>query len=156
MKPEAELSTPQPMNVNIETVADLVRLAERTDHSELHVTGSHGRVSIKRNRTRRVVPVHSLTPAATKAGDPPAHEEPVVVTLTSPMVGFFRARANPVEVGDLLSTDEVVGFIESLTLMNEVSANARGRVTRVVVEAGAPVQFGQTLYEIEPFAGNDQ
>jgi acetyl-CoA carboxylase biotin carboxyl carrier protein len=44
----------------------------------------------------------------------------------------------------------VVCIIEAMKLMNEIEAEVKGRVARIVVENGQPVEFGQTLFLLEP------
>ena len=71
------------------------------------------------------------------------------------MVGtFYRAPAPDappfVEVGQTLETGQVVCIIEAMKLMNEIKAEVSGRVVDILVENGAPVEFGQPLFAVEP------
>jgi acetyl-CoA carboxylase biotin carboxyl carrier protein len=43
-----------------------------------------------------------------------------------------------------------VCIIEAMKLMNEIETEVKGRVARIVVENGQPVEFGQTLFLLEP------
>ena len=77
------------------------------------------------------------------------------VAITSPMVGtFYRAPApdaDPyVEVGDMVEVGQTVCIVEAMKLMNEIEAEARGRVVQILVENSHPVEFGQKLFLIEP------
>ena len=77
------------------------------------------------------------------------------VIIKSPMVGtFYRAPAPDappfVEVGQTLETGQVVCIIEAMKLMNEIKAEVSGRVVDTLVENGAPVEFGQPLFAVEP------
>ncbi len=98
-------------------------------------------------------------PAPQSVAAPPAAEIPVAATneteIASPMVGTFYRSPSPeagvyVNVGDEVSEDSVVCIIEAMKVMNEIKAEARGVVTKVLVEDGAPVQYGQPLYLINP------
>jgi acetyl-CoA carboxylase biotin carboxyl carrier protein len=44
----------------------------------------------------------------------------------------------------------VVCIIEAMKLMNEIKAEVGGKITKISVENGEPIEFGQTLFVIEP------
>ncbi len=100
------------------------------------------------------------TPAGNAAGTPAGNgSEPEAgagsYSVVSPMVGtFYRAPepgASPfVAVGDLVEPDRVVGVVEAMKLMNEVTAGRAGRVLDVLVDDGQPVEFGQALIALAP------
>lgn len=109
-----------------------------------------------------VVSVASSTPsvggevADAEAATAP-EKEPVpanVKTITSPMVGtFYRAPAPDappfVEVGDRVKEDTTLCIIEAMKLMNEIKAEVRGKVAKILVENGVPVEYNQPLFLIE-------
>ncbi len=71
------------------------------------------------------------------------------------MVGtFYRAPAPGAEPyvkeGDLVQKGTVVCIIEAMKLMNEIEAEVKGRITRILVENAQAVEFGQTLFLLEP------
>jgi len=85
----------------------------------------------------------------------PAAEETHRIVIKSPMVGtFYRAPAPDappfVEIGQDLEPGQVVCIIEAMKLMNEIKAEVAGRVAEILVENGAPVEFGQPLFVVEP------
>lgn len=93
----------------------------------------------------------SAAPAAAAA---PAKNEPVGPTINSPMVGTFYRSAAPGEkafanVGDIVDENSNVCIIEAMKVMNEIKAEARGTIARVLVEDGKPVQYGQPLFELK-------
>ena len=70
------------------------------------------------------------------------------------MVGtFYRApgpdEENFVKVGDTIDESTTVCIIEAMKVMNEIKAERRGVVARVLVEDGKPVQYGQPLFELK-------
>jgi acetyl-CoA carboxylase biotin carboxyl carrier protein len=98
---------------------------------------------------------------ATISSPPPATSEPVgesiegLVIMKSPIVGTFYASPAPsappfVKVGDTVEVGQVLCIIEAMKLMNELEAEVAGRVARSYVETGQPVEYGQSLFAIEP------
>jgi len=85
--------------------------------------------------------------------EPPAVAENQKL-VTSPMVGtFFRAASpdsNPfVEEGDSVRKGQTLCIIEAMKMMNEIEANAGGRVVRILCENGQPIEYGQPLMILE-------
>ena len=77
------------------------------------------------------------------------------VPIKSPMVGtFYRAPAPDakpyVELNQQIAVGQVVCIIEAMKLMNEIESEVAGRVAKILVDNGKPVEFGQTLFLIEP------
>jgi len=93
-------------------------------------------------------PVASAAPAApAPAEDDKAHY------VTSPFVGTFYRRPNPdsqnyVSVHDKVDKGQVLCIVEAMKLMNEIEADAAGTITAILVEDGAPVEYGQRLFKI--------
>ncbi|MFQ5956566.1 MAG: acetyl-CoA carboxylase biotin carboxyl carrier protein, partial [Candidatus Brocadiales bacterium] len=75
--------------------------------------------------------------------------------ISSPMVGTFYRAATPgaephVEVGDTVDPETVVCVIEAMKIINEIKAEVTGKVAEILVEDGAPVEFGQPLFRVQP------
>jgi acetyl-CoA carboxylase biotin carboxyl carrier protein len=92
----------------------------------------------------------AAAPAPAGDGDPSAHPGAV----TSPMVGTVYLQAEPgspafVKVGDSVSEGDTVLIIEAMKTMNQIPAPHAGTVKRILVEDGAPVEFGAPLMIIE-------
>lgn len=76
-------------------------------------------------------------------------------TVLSPMVGTFYRSPSPespyfVNEGDIVNDETVLCIIEAMKLMNEIKAETRGKILRVLVENGMPVEFNQPLFVLEP------
>ena len=70
------------------------------------------------------------------------------------MVGVFYRAPSPtskpfVEVGQQIKAGDVLCIIEAMKLMNEIEAEKSGTVTQVLIEDGAPVEYGEALFVIE-------
>jgi acetyl-CoA carboxylase biotin carboxyl carrier protein len=77
------------------------------------------------------------------------------VDIKSPMIGTFYRSPSPeagsyVEVGTEVNPDTVVCIIEAMKVMNEIKAESRCRILKIVAENGRPVTAGQALFHIEP------
>ena len=150
--------------MDIDEIRKLIQLVKRTGIGELEVSegGRTVRISAGHPAPAPVAPV--VMPAASPAPAPaaapppaaaPAPAEARLVKVVSPMVGtFYRAPApdaDPyVEVGDRVDVGQTVCIIEAMKLMNEIESEVRGRVAKIAVENGQPVEYGQVLFLIDP------
>ncbi|MCB1276866.1 acetyl-CoA carboxylase biotin carboxyl carrier protein [Prosthecobacter sp.] len=100
-------------------------------------------------------PAAAPVAAAPVAAAPAASSgEPIGPTINSPMVGTFYRSSAPgekafVNIGDSVDENTNVCIIEAMKVMNEIKAEARGTIARVLVEDGKPVQYGQPLFELK-------
>src|SRR5690606_28197637 len=101
--------------------------------------------------------VAAQAPAPVAAPPTPAPEAPTEKPghiVTSPFVGTFYSAPAPdqppfVELNGNVRKGQVLCIVEAMKLMNEIEADAAGRVTEVLVDNGQPVEFGQPLFRIE-------
>jgi acetyl-CoA carboxylase biotin carboxyl carrier protein len=101
-----------------------------------------------------VTPVAAAAPApvekpAAKAGGDKSF------TVNSPFVGTFYRAASPdnppfVDVGTVVKKGQVLCIVEAMKLMNEIEAEQPGRLLEVLVQNGAPVEYGEALFRFEP------
>ena len=78
-----------------------------------------------------------------------------LLEIKSPMVGTFYGAPQPgaepyVKVGSRVSTGQVVCIIEAMKIMNEIESEVQGVVKEVCLESAQPVEFGQTLFRVDP------
>lgn len=84
-----------------------------------------------------------------------AEEKSNYVEIKSPIIGTFYRKPAPdkpmfVEVGDTIASDSVVCIIEAMKLFNEIESEVSGKIVKVLVEDGTPVEFGQPLFLVDP------
>ncbi|MBB5036179.1 acetyl-CoA carboxylase biotin carboxyl carrier protein [Prosthecobacter dejongeii] len=96
----------------------------------------------------------AAAPAALASAPAAAAAEPAGPTINSPMVGTFYRSAAPGEkpfanIGDSVDENSNVCIIEAMKVMNEIKAEVRGTIARILVEDGKPVQYGQPLFELK-------
>ncbi|MFU8852306.1 acetyl-CoA carboxylase biotin carboxyl carrier protein [Micromonospora sp. SL1-18] len=83
------------------------------------------------------------------------------LAVRAPVVGTFYRAPEPgaapfVAVGDVVRPGQVVGIVEAMKLMNEVTADQAGHVVEVLVSDGKPVEYDQPLLALEPLAGRGE
>ncbi|MGE4004227.1 MAG: acetyl-CoA carboxylase biotin carboxyl carrier protein, partial [Planctomycetaceae bacterium] len=86
--------------------------------------------------------------------DSPAAEEAAVV-IKSPTVGTFYAAPQPgdppfVKVGDRVAPETIVCIVEAMKVFNQIPAEVSGSITKVLVNTGDAVEFGQPLFQVKP------
>jgi acetyl-CoA carboxylase biotin carboxyl carrier protein len=149
------------------TIKKLIRLVEESDIDVLEVSSWGRKVRI----TRRVDGAgsgngHAVVQYASASNPPPmptAEASPVepqadenrYVAVKSPMVGTFYAAPAPdakpyVELNQRIEKGQVVCIVEAMKLMNEIESEVAGRVVKVAINNAQPVEFGQTLFMIDP------
>lgn len=97
-------------------------------------------------------PVQAAAPGAASAAAPAA-DDPGLTPIKSPLVGTFYRSPTPeaspfVDVGATVRKDTVICIIEAMKIMNEIRAEMDGKIERVMVESGEPVEYGQPLFLI--------
>ncbi len=103
-------------------------------------------------------PAPRLTPAegllAMEAA-PKAETKSAGTEVTSPMVGTFYSAPEPaakpyVSVGARVTKGQILCIIEAMKIMNEIESEVAGVVTEILASDAQPVEYGQTLFRIDP------
>ena len=162
------------MDINIEKIRELADLAQEKNLAELTVQDGEKIVTIK---LPGYSVQHMVHPQASQMVYAPPAPQPIpelpatslATTLeaekaavsddrlhkvTSPMVGTFYAAPSPdappyVSVGQTISKGQVVCIIEAMKMMNELESEVSGRIVKILIENGQPVEFGQVLMLVE-------
>lgn len=92
------------------------------------------------------------TPAAPAKG---TTDESKYITIKSPMVGTFYRSSAPdkpsfVNVGDEVAPGKVICIIEAMKLFNEVEADIKGKIVKVLVNDVSPIEYDQPLFLVDP------
>ena len=75
--------------------------------------------------------------------------------IKSPMVGTFflqdsKELTEPkIKVGDTVTEGDVIGYIEAMKVMNELTTDVSGEVTEILVEHGDNVEYDQLLVRVK-------
>lgn len=94
-------------------------------------------------------------PAAPPIAAPPVAVPAARHAVRSPIVGTFYRAPEPgaapfVAIGDRVHPGQVVGIVEAMKLMNEVTADRAGRIAEVLADDGQPVEYDQPLLAVDP------
>jgi acetyl-CoA carboxylase biotin carboxyl carrier protein len=151
-------------------IESLAKLLKENDLTELEVMRDYGEndsLNVRVSRAKEVVQIAApvgvapvaAAPVAAPAGAPGAAavaEDPAAHpgAVTSPMVGTVYLQPEPsspafVSVGDQVSEGQTILIVEAMKTMNQIPAPKSGTVKRILVEDGAPVEFGAPLMIIE-------
>lgn len=96
-----------------------------------------------------------LTPVPTEEAPKAKEEDSNHITIKSPMVGTFYSRPTPekpmfVNVGDQVEIGKVICILEAMKLFNEIESEVSGKIIKVLVEDGTPVEYDQPLFVVDP------
>jgi len=154
--------------MDLRKLKTLIDLVAESDIAELEVTEGESKVrivkssAIPQNQMVMVpqqgvqqfsAPAMHAPAAAPVASAPAAPAEPTGHVVKSPMVGTFYRSSAPgapafVDVGSTVKEGDTLCIIEAMKLLNEIDADISGTVTKILVENGQPVEFGQPLFVI--------
>ncbi len=145
-------------SVDKELIRELADLLNETGLTEIEV--EHDEIRIRVARTLQAAPMamHVAAPAAAPAIS--AIAVPAVVaadhpgTVPSPMVGTAYLAPEPgakpfVDVGDTVRVGQTLLIVEAMKTMNQIPSTRAGKITKIMVEDGQPVEYGEPLMIIE-------
>ena len=149
--------------MDIRKVKKLIELLEESDVAEIEIHEGEESVRISRASTAVVAPMAAPVasapmaapaPAAATVAAPAAEPEIQGHAVRSPMVGTFYSAPSPeagafVKEGDTVSAGQTLCIIEAMKILNQIESDKTGKVTKILVENGQPVEFDQPLFIIE-------
>jgi len=141
--------------MDIDRVKGYIRLMEESGILELEFEEKGFRIKLKRDQTSsRFEQSQDLLKKKIEPITSSKEEMKGQIELKSEMVGTFYRALKPgdppcVDIEDMVSSGDILGGIESMKVMNEVRAKASGKIVKVLVEDGHPVEYGQALFLIE-------
>ena len=154
--------------MDLRKLKTLIDLVEASDISELELTEGEEKVKISRqnNKAQSLAPVNYVQQPI----QPTVNQQPQAQTeeplgkvdtttidnkdaITSPMVGTFYRSASPdsapfIDIGSTVKKGETLCIIEAMKILNEIESDKEGTISKILIENGQPVEFGQPLFEI--------
>lgn len=161
-------------NLDTKVIGKLAEILDKNNLTEIEYEDEGCRISLTRNAAGACTPVFQAAPAlaaqpavqalAAPAAVPALDAQPAAAenedysnnpnAIKSPMVGVVYLSADPnspnyVKTGDSVKEGDIVCLIEAMKTFNPVKAHKAGTVTKILVEGGDPVEYGQPLVVIE-------
>jgi acetyl-CoA carboxylase biotin carboxyl carrier protein len=153
--------------MEIKDIKRIVEMMKQNDLTEFAMKDSDFELSMKRGNGEAsvVYAAPAMAPAAAPAtaaapvapaaaAAPEASEDDGLIEIPSPIVGTFYRKPSPdadsfVQIGSQVSEDTVVCIVEAMKVMNEIKADVKGVIRKILVDDAAPVQYGQPLFLVE-------
>ena len=152
-------------SIDTKIISKLAEILDKNQLTGLNYEDESCKISLVRECANGCVPVTAPIMqqpiAASQANVQPEETKEETVdysnspnAVKSPMVGVVYLSSNPnspayVKVGDNVSAGDTVCLIEAMKTFNPVKAHKSGRVTKILVESGDPVEYGESLVIIE-------
>lgn len=137
-------------------IRELAQALDEANLTEIEIERAGLRLRVARNVTVAALPAAAAPAATPSPGSAPAIADAAKHpgAVPSPMVGTAYWAPAPgakpfVEVGSQVKTGDTLLIIEAMKTMNQIPAPRAGTVTRILVEDGQPVEFGEPLVVIE-------
>jgi acetyl-CoA carboxylase biotin carboxyl carrier protein len=146
----------------------VLKLFDDSTLTELQIEEEGSQIRLARQKEPALVqyappPQYAYGPAPTALPSPSAAsssggEMPATSAKThevkSPIVGTMYRAPSPdadsyVQVGQHVEAGTTLCIIEAMKLMNEIESDAAGKIIKILVENGQPVEYGQTLFILE-------
>ncbi|RLE08247.1 acetyl-CoA carboxylase biotin carboxyl carrier protein [Candidatus Aerophobetes bacterium] len=142
--------------MDLEELERIIKIFETSSLSELEIEDKGTRFKLVK-RVRQRMSRESVSPPLKEKETIKRREEKREKKQTfvrSPLVGTFYRASSPedkpfVEVGDRVLKGQTLCIIEAMKVMNEITSEKEGRIKKILVENGQPVEYDQELFLIE-------
>ena len=158
--PSAADATPSP-TTDRDLIRELAQALDESNLTEIEIERTGFRLRIARNVTIAAAPLAGA-PQMVASAPTPSPSTAAAVTdyskhpgaVPSPMVGTAYLQPEPeaspfVKLGDPVTEGQTILIIEAMKTMNQIAAPRAGRVKRILVTDGQPVEFGAPLFILE-------
>jgi acetyl-CoA carboxylase biotin carboxyl carrier protein len=148
---------PGDLTVDGSLVRTLAALLSETGLSEIEYAVGDRRIRVARNAAAVSPAPGSPVTAATSSGAAAPVEASFAAhpgAVKAPMVGTVYLSPEPeappfAKLGDTVSEGQPLLIIEAMKVMNQIRAPSAGRVAQILVEDGAPVEYGEVVMVLE-------
>jgi acetyl-CoA carboxylase biotin carboxyl carrier protein len=140
--------------VDGDLVRTLAALLEETGLTEIEYAMGERRIRVVRGGPAAPAVTLSMPAPGAAAATPAAATTEAPGTVKAPMVGTAYLAPQPeappfVKLGDSVREGQTLLIIEAMKVMNQIPAPRAGKVVRILVADGAPVEYGQPLLVLE-------
>jgi acetyl-CoA carboxylase biotin carboxyl carrier protein len=158
------------VSLTYDEIAEIIKLIDSSSCDELVVETGDIKLVVRRNgasagaaaeyveRGSAPVAVSAAAPRKARAAAPKVAAADAAagqIEVAAPMVGTFYRAPNPearafVDVGDVVGVGDPLCLIEVMKLFTTINAEVAGRIVQIGAENGELVEYGRTLFVIEP------
>ena len=140
--------------IDPELIGELTKLLESNNLTEIEVQRGDQRVRVARGGTVYASSAPAAAPAASATPAAPTDQARNPGVVSSPMVGTVYWAPEPgakpfIEEGSVVAAGQTILIVEAMKTMNAIPAPRAGKVTKILVEDGQPVEFGEPLIILE-------
>lgn len=153
------------MDLNL--IKKLIKLIENSEVTDLEIEENGTRIKVAKKIRVAQFPMQTAPLPSQGSQMPPAEFKDMKSSdskeeetsagyheIKSPIVGtFYRAPAPDadyyVQVGDMVAPGSVLCIVEAMKLMNEIESDISGKIIKILVENGKPVEYNQPLFLIQ-------
>ena len=144
------------MNLTNDDVEEIVKLLDSSFYDELRLKTSKFDLRLRRSGsgwTQEVETAGAPTPIEVAKPAAASDDVPGLISVRAAMVGTFYRAPKPgappfVDIGSEVTEHTVIGIIETMKLMNAMSAGASGKVVEILAPNGEIVEAGQVLMRL--------
>ena len=144
--------------MDLEKLKEFLNFMDENNLSELEIEEEGKRIRLKKNTP---LSEFSLIPSKNQSGSAPSAETKkeksteALIEIKAPMVGTFYRAPSPgakpyTDINQEITEGDVVCIIEAMKLMNEIKSEVTGKIVKILVEDGEPVEYGQPLFQVKP------
>ncbi|HTO16093.1 MAG TPA: acetyl-CoA carboxylase biotin carboxyl carrier protein [Edaphocola sp.] len=148
-------------------IQELIKAVNKSTVSELTIKDGEFEITIKQATSEGIaMPMTQFVPGASHppVGPAPVDAPPAAPSndglaenqklIKAPMIGTFYRSSSPdkapfINIGDDVKAGDVVCILEAMKLFNEIESEISGKIVKVLVDDGTPVEYDQPLFIIE-------
>jgi acetyl-CoA carboxylase biotin carboxyl carrier protein len=156
------------MDINL--IKKLIKIVEQSEITEFSIQEGDLKIKISKNGAANITSQFQPAYGSVLPHAYPSHPQQIQVDtsssssveptttkhheIRSPIVGTFYRAPSPdadpyIQMGDIVSQGSVLCIVEAMKLMNEIESDVSGRIVKILVENGTPVEYNQPLFLIE-------
>lgn len=159
--------------MDLKQIHELIKIINKSNIGEISIEDKDGKVTIKQKEEPALatppqqvynIPSGNLPFAVPSTISTAPNQTAVsvseaktdnLITIKSPMIGTFYRRPTPdkpnfAEIGTQIEPGKVLCVIEAMKLFNEIEAEVRGTIVKILVDDNSPVEYDQPLFLVEP------
>lgn len=156
----------------VDQVVEIIRFMGENKLAEIDLETSDMKLSLKKHSAVQYQTIQAPAPqishypemvagAGKNPKASPVKEKETVVekksdlqTVTSPMTGTFYRAPSPssepfIKEGDSIKAGQTVCIVEAMKMMNEIKSDKAGKIAKILIENGKPVEKGSIILQLE-------